>query len=571
MKAVKALILLIFLIAITNNVRAEKLIPIKNGKKLLIGKEAKLTYRIEGKKGEYEIKAKIKGKPVPVKYNKKENQVEITIPPAEKEGPQDLKIYLISEKTKYYLRRGREIRVKIINILKLAQEYYRKYPHMSEKNRRFLRAIERIYGKILYRLDQFLKRKEKELIKEIRIEKLYAEKGEKGEIEITYPIEGASLDKKEIKVKGEIKRGNITEIKINGKRAQIEENTFWAKIELKNGENTIEVIGRDEYNREIKKEIKITSIWDTDGDGLSAEEEEKYGTNPEEMDTDNDGLPDGMEINIYHTDPLKKDTDGDGLTDWEEDEKTHTNPLKADTDGDRLTDKEETEKSETDPLKADTDKDGLNDWEEFVLYDTIPTETDTDLDGISDGLEVNMYKTSPFYMDTDRDGLLDSYELKISHTNPLIKDTDKDGYIDGREVKEKTSPTDSSSYPEGEKDKYVDIYNIRLEKSEKGETIINFETNIPCRILIYYGIDSSMENLKEENEAIINHRINLGILLSNRQYVAIIESYEDKNLEMPYYFRSFNIGKTSESNLNEINISAIALGVIITFVGPDLI
>lgn len=54
---------------------------------------------------------------------------------------------------------------------------------------------------------------------------------------------------------------------------------------------------------------------DTDLDGLSNEEEKKLGTNPEDADTDHDGLLDGDEVKIFHTDPLKADTDGDGFKD----------------------------------------------------------------------------------------------------------------------------------------------------------------------------------------------------------------------------------------------------------------
>ena len=53
---------------------------------------------------------------------------------------------------------------------------------------------------------------------------------------------------------------------------------------------------------------------DTDGDGLSDEEEAELGTDPENVDTDGDGVQDGGEVNAG-TDPLKTDTDGDGFDD----------------------------------------------------------------------------------------------------------------------------------------------------------------------------------------------------------------------------------------------------------------
>lgn len=56
---------------------------------------------------------------------------------------------------------------------------------------------------------------------------------------------------------------------------------------------------------------------DSDGDGLSDEEEAELGTDPNDADTDDDGLDDGYEQEIG-TDPLDEDTDNDGLSDGEE-------------------------------------------------------------------------------------------------------------------------------------------------------------------------------------------------------------------------------------------------------------
>ncbi len=57
---------------------------------------------------------------------------------------------------------------------------------------------------------------------------------------------------------------------------------------------------------------------DDDRDGLTNEEEQKAGTNPEVADTDQDGLSDYEEIKVYSTNPLSADTDGDGYKDGAE-------------------------------------------------------------------------------------------------------------------------------------------------------------------------------------------------------------------------------------------------------------
>ncbi|OGY68819.1 MAG: hypothetical protein A3B94_01690 [Candidatus Jacksonbacteria bacterium RIFCSPHIGHO2_02_FULL_43_10] len=59
-------------------------------------------------------------------------------------------------------------------------------------------------------------------------------------------------------------------------------------------------------------------VIDTDGDGLTDQDEVQYNTNQFFPDTDFDGLTDREEVQIYSTDPLSKDTDGDGFDDGQE-------------------------------------------------------------------------------------------------------------------------------------------------------------------------------------------------------------------------------------------------------------
>ena len=133
---------------------------------------------------------------------------------------------------------------------------------------------------------------------------------------------------------------------------------------------------------------------DRDGDGLADDEEDVNGngmvdpgeTDPDNPDTDGDGLSDGLEVNAENpTDPTNPDTDGDGLPDGVEDrtpdgrfEPGETDPNNPDTDGDGLFDGAE-----------DADGDGVRDPGE-----TDPTNPDTDDDGIPDG-------DDPFPLDGD--------------------------------------------------------------------------------------------------------------------------------------------------------------------------
>lgn len=91
---------------------------------------------------------------------------------------------------------------------------------------------------------------------------------------------------------------------------------------------TYEIIASTSSGKKIKKQvilsmndselaglIELESAIDTDYDGISDLEEEKYQTNPKRKDSDGDGLSDYTEIFITKTNPLVKDSDGDGLED----------------------------------------------------------------------------------------------------------------------------------------------------------------------------------------------------------------------------------------------------------------
>jgi len=191
----------------------------------------------------------------------------------------------------------------------------------------------------------------------------------------------------------------------------------------------------------------IVSGWggsDHDNDGLTKREEQGFSTDPNNPDTDGDGLMDGEEVNQYYTNPLNPDTDSDDLIDGDEVHKYQTGPNKADTDGDGLKDGDEVMKYKSDPLNSDTDGDGLNDGDEVMKYKTDPVKTDTDGDGLEDGNEVMRYKSNPLKTDTDGDGLKDGDEVMKHKTDPVKADTDGGTVDDGTEVKRGTNPLDSA-------------------------------------------------------------------------------------------------------------------------------
>ena len=82
----------------------------------------------------------------------------------------------------------------------------------------------------------------------------------------------------------------------------------------------------------------VASTADLDGDNYADELEWNLGLDGNNPDTDDDGVADGDELNIYGTEPTLYDTDGDGIADGEELFGVMTDPLVWDTDGDGLGD-----------------------------------------------------------------------------------------------------------------------------------------------------------------------------------------------------------------------------------------
>jgi hypothetical protein len=104
-------------------------------------------------------------------------------------------------------------------------------------------------------------------------------------------------------------------------------------------------------------QINILTCLDNDSDGLCNNVETNTGeynnptdtgSNPNVADSDNDGLSDGLEVNILGTDPTMTDTDSNGIPDGDED-----------SDGDGFTNAEEIECGSDPGLPSSRCKRGL--------------------------------------------------------------------------------------------------------------------------------------------------------------------------------------------------------------------
>lgn len=143
---------------------------------------------------------------------------------------------------------------------------------------------------------------------------------------------------------------------------------------------------------------------DADGDGLNNYFESVLQTNPQLMDTDEDTLSDYDEFILFGTDPTLADSDGNGVRDSKEDydgdglntieEKAYgTNIALIDSDYDGVDDGIEVRQLSSNPTVEDTDGDGLLDGEEYNMG-LSPIWSDTDGDDVLDCDEVILQTTS---------------------------------------------------------------------------------------------------------------------------------------------------------------------------------
>lgn len=187
---------------------------------------------------------------------------------------------------------------------------------------------------------------------------------------------------------------------------------------------------------------------DLDNDFLANIAELEAKSDPNDDDTDNDGIKDGLDA--FPTISAEwNDIDGDGIGDNQDDDMdgdgllnttetaNGTDPKKADTDGDGVNDRADNcalsansdqadanSDGRGDACSDDADGDGLTNADE-ANRGTNPTKADTDSDGVGDGTEVS-WGSNPLVVDTDADGFNDKADNCPINNNPLQPDIDGD-------------------------------------------------------------------------------------------------------------------------------------------------
>ena len=170
---------------------------------------------------------------------------------------------------------------------------------------------------------------------------------------------------------------------------------------------------------------------DSDNDGLIDEIEAIWCTDPNDADTDDDGILDGDEdashngvVGPGETDPCNIDTDGDGIQDGTELGYTMDDIGPGTDTGIFQPDLDQT--TTTDPLSTDTDGDGMSDGEEDANHNGNVDQGETDPD-----------VTNPFIISLEPQSGSQGSQITITGTN--FGETQGSGYVtffDGVEAPE---------------------------------------------------------------------------------------------------------------------------------------
>ena len=209
-----------------------------------------------------------------------------------------------------------------------------------------------------------------------------------------------------------------------------------------------DVAGCEDDSCDLDDVLSDSFAIDTDLDGLTDLEEAELGSDPEDADSDDDGVLDG--------DESQTDSDGDGLYGFEDcdsdddgildgtESGVKTADLSSDTDTSAGCFVTDSDNQTTDPDDDDTDggglPDGIEDWDydgSIGSWETDPNDPDDDADADGD-LIADVLEGADDNVDTDGDGTpdyldSDSDDDGIPDATEWLYDTDGDGVPDFRD------------------------------------------------------------------------------------------------------------------------------------------
>ncbi len=235
---------------------------------------------------------------------------------------------------------------------------------------------------------------------------------------------------------------------------------------------------------------------DTDGDGLTDEDELALGTDPNNRDTDGDSYIDGLDdLPLNPSEHLDPDHDRLGNN---AEAAAGTDINNPDTDGDTLSDYDEVN-GITDPLLADTDGDGVDDANDVFPID--PTEQyDADGDGTGDNAD----------LDDDANGVHDGRQEAVRTVGTILTelDVDVDALILALQEKKSTKSSKSNKSSKSKKSskeedgKLKDALTKAFNKLYPNADSTNWQDSL--HVVVDYGedlFDNDKDAIKELQDA----------------------------------------------------------------------
>ena len=204
---------------------------------------------------------------------------------------------------------------------------------------------------------------------------------------------------------------------------------------------------------------------DDDQDGLSNQEETdgfraivnrkevRHYSDPNNADTDNDGLPDLLEY-MLRSNPDERDTDGDSLLDAEEYKGVDT-CITVDNNASPCVWFVDRRYNNHAHFVARCNDAGACLYDESLFSDnhgTSLTDGNSDRDSLADEVEIYGVRTITVNGQSRTLGSQNPSTPEHTYSNPLKKDTDGDGWNDYKEFKEKSNPRAADTDGDGKPD-----------------------------------------------------------------------------------------------------------------------
>lgn len=236
---------------------------------------------------------------------------------------------------------------------------------------------------------------------------------------------------------------------------------------------------------------------DADGDGLTNAQEiggfrikggdtsvTTVRTDPFDPDTDGDGIPDGVEAGTETTETVDVNVAGSGVSGLDKTfERTvfeaQSNPVKVDSDNDGLSDAAERD------VYTVRFTDSSSDTELFKQETAVSSNPDLNLADVQSTLTEIQVSPDPLSADTDGDEVPDNVEIEAG-TNPRDKDTDGDNIDDLNETSADLPNSDPTLFDQRKPEITINSIKITTVNDQEGNPLDVFDTK--------YTVEFSVED-----------------------------------------------------------------------------